>query len=438
MVCAAASARAVTSPTTMDAASDVLARPAMSGALHGEMGAGGSPLAGAPALVAPASGAGGRASGATIFYDGFEGGMSNWSVLPASGVPTWATSTYRAAAGSSSAYCVGSQIPAPGPYANNMNAQMIAGPFDLSAVSSATFQYKLYYNTEVDKDKVNAVVSIDNDMFYGGKYTGDSQGWVNGSIDLTNVYTLGHVCGKSQVWIVFFFVSDPAITYEGAYVDEVSITGSGGGGGGAVALSLSASPLTVPYNGSVTLEGALTDATSGALLPNRDVVWAWSQNDNLPREWFAGDTASSSTGSYSILIDNIMSRTYFALLFAGDGQYLAGQSNFVKVMARARLTPPAVPSRIRAGALITSWGTLMPPHPQNIGSHTRVFIERFLGGKWRALYDTYASLFRSTSSETKYGVPLRFKQAGKYRIQAVHQDIDHAKTTSSWRTFSAY
>ena len=438
MVCAAASASAATPSMTGKTVSAVLERSVGGKAMRAGTGATGSLLPFLPSLVASSSGAPRVGSGGAIFYDGFEGGMSNWSVWPTSGAPAWATTTYLAAAGSVSAYCAGSQIPAPGPYANNMNAQMIAGPFDLSAVSSATFQYKLYYNTEVDKDKVNAFVSIDNDMFYGGKYTGDSQGWVNGSIDLTNVYTLGNVCGKSQVWIAFFFVSDPAITYEGVYVDEVSITGSGGGGGGAVALSLSASPLTVPYNGSVTLEGALTDATSGALLPNRDVVWAWSQNDNLPREWFAGDTASSSTGSYSILIDNIMSRTYFALLFAGDGQYLAGQSNFVKVMARARLTPPAVPSRIRAGALITSWGTLMPPHPQNIGSHTRVFIERFLGGKWRALYDTYASLFRSTSSETKYGVPLRFKQAGKYRIQAVHQDIDHAKTTSSWRTFSAY
>jgi hypothetical protein len=210
------------------------------------------------------------------------------------------------------------------------------------------------------------------------------------------------------------------------------------GGSGAVALSLTAYPLTVPYKGTVTLEGALTDAVSGALLPNRDVVWAWSQNDNLPREWFAGDDpASSSSGEYSLPINNIMSRTYFVLQFAGDGQYSEGQSNFVKVMARAKLTPPAVASRVRAGVLITSWGTLKPPHELNIGSGTKVYWERYLGGRWRPIVSGFATSYRNTSSSTKYSVRMQYV-AGKWRVRAVHQDNDHAKTTSSWRTFTAY
>jgi len=444
MVCAAASASAATPSMTGKAASAALERPVGAKALLAGTGATGSLPPFVPALVAPASGAPRVGSGVTIFYDGFEGGMANWSLWSASGTPAWATTTYRAAAGSSSAYCAGSQIPAPGPYANNMNAQMVAGPFDLSSVTSATFQYKLNYVTERDKDFVDAFVSIDNAMFYGTSYTGDSQGWGSDSIDLTNVYTLGNVCGKSQVWIAFFFVSDPAVTYEGAYVDEVSITaGGGGGGGGEVILGLGAAPKTVPYHGTVYLAGALKEAASGSLLPNREVTWYAAQDDKITGSWFPQRTQISSTGEYStdFWIDRL---TYFAINFAGDGQYSEGWSNWVKVMAQAKLTPPAVPSRVPAYALITSWGTIKPPHTaaQNKVSHTKVYAQHYLGGKWGRAIAFFANSYRNVPSsgdptETQYSLSIRWA-SGKWRIRAVHQDSDHAKTTSSWRVFTAY
>ena len=74
---------------------------------------------------------------------------------------------------------------------------------------------------------------------------------------------------------------------------------------------------------------------------------------------------------------------------------------------------------------------------QNKASHTKVYWERYTGGKWRSVVSLYATLYRNTSTETKYGVRMMYAP-GKWRIRAVHQDDDHAKTTSSWRTFSAY
>ncbi|MEI6452248.1 MAG: hypothetical protein WCP98_20170, partial [Actinomycetes bacterium] len=223
MVFGAASASATAASKTGKTVSAMLERPGMVWAPHAGAGATRSLPALAPPVAASASGAPRVGSGGAIFYDGFEGGMSSWSVWSASGAPAWATTTYRAAAGSSSAYCMGSQIPGPGPYANNMNTYMRAGPFDLSSVTAATFRYKLYFITEMGKDWVSAMVSIDGDAFYGPGSSGSSQGWVDRSIDLTAVPTLGNVCGKSQVWILFVFQSDPAITYEGAYVDEVRV-----------------------------------------------------------------------------------------------------------------------------------------------------------------------------------------------------------------------
>jgi len=204
-------------------------------------------------------------------------------------------------------------------------------------------------------------------------------------------------------------------------------------------LVLSANQLIVPYNGSVSFTGALSDATTGALLPNRDVIWDYSQSDDPLTDLTEGGTLVSSTGNFSFQVGPIVRRTSFMLFFPGDSQYKESVSDFVKIMSLAKLTPPAVPSRVRAGMMITSWGTLKPLHTpaQNKASHTKVYWERYTGGKWRSVVSLYATLYRNTSTETKYGVRMMYAP-GKWRIRAVHQDDDHAKTTSSWRTFSAY
>ena len=530
-------------------------------ALHGERAATGSPLPFVPALAASASGAPGVGSGGTIFYDGFEQGpLPAWTV---DGNPTWANVNYRAAAGQWSAYCAGSAINPPGPYANNMAAWLVAGPFDLSAVTSATFNYKVYFNTESNKDWIDGMVSINGESFYGSGSSGNSQGWENRSIDLTNVATLGNVCGRSQVWIAFRFESDPAIVYEGAYVDEVSvvssssptptpgadddipgvaipaspftgsvsdpsdlddvfsvaltagqtltasITGPSGAdfrlylyapgtasvkepntpyvatvdpdaayprsfsysatqsgvyyldvyaetgagsytvtyssatGGGEAKLVLTADRTTVPYHGWVNLAGVLQDATSGSLLPNREVTWYAAQDIKLTGSWIPQGTETSTTGEYSqrFWLDKL---TWFAFTFGGDGQYPEGVSNWVQVKARAKVTPPAVPSRVRAYALITSWGTIKPAHTaaQNMASHTKVYAQHFLGGKWGRAISFFANAYRNVPSggdptETQYSLSLRWAP-GQWRVWAVHQDAEHLKSTSSWRMFTAY
>jgi hypothetical protein len=431
MAIGAVSASAGARSMTRSEASAVLERPVGTAVPSGEAGAPGRLVPFGPDLVPDAVRAPGVAVGSTIFYDGFEGAPQWDQVL---GDPTWAGTTYRSAAGQWSAYCAGSSINPPGPYYNNMSAWLVAGPFNLSNVTAATFQYMLNYATESDRDYVQAMVSLNGQNFYGYGYSGNSQGWKDNSIDLTNVPTLGDVCGYSQVWIAFMFESDSSIAYEGAYVDEVLVSGSAGGG--ASSLSLDASPLIVPYRGTVTLDGELRSVSSGALLPGQDIGWYWSQNDNIPRDWTFGATASSSTGFYSLPIGPIERRTYFVLEFAGDSQYDASESNFIKVMPRAKLTPPAIPSRVRAFMRITSWGTLKPRHAAGMGSHTKVYWQRFTGGRWRSVVSLYAQSYRNTPSETKYGVTLMYAP-GRWRVQAVHKDIDHAATASAWRYFTA-
>lgn len=377
---------------------------------------------------------GGKAAVTTIFSDGSEGSTSPWSVT---GNPTWAITTYRAAAGTHSSYCAGSAVAPPGPYFNNMDGWRVAGPFDLSALSAATFQFQMYVDTQVDKDWLWSLVSTNGTDFYGWGESGTSNGWVTRSRDLAAVPTLGNVCGKSQVWIAFRFTSDASIVAEGAYVDEVSVSGSGGGG--TAGLVLSADAEVVPYNGSVGLIGAILNAGSGALIPNKSIDVYATQENSLTADLVFLETLSSSTGEYSTRWGGIQKRTYFLTAFAGDTEY-PGEiySNLVKVMARALITPPAVPSTVPANVPITSWGTIKPLHSssQNHASHTKVIAEHYLGGAWRSVLTIFATKYKNSKSATSYAITLRYAP-GRWRVMGVHQDDDHAKSASAWRTFTA-
>lgn len=159
-----------------------------------------------------------------LLSEDFEDGTTGWTVGTAvAGRPTWASTTQRAALGQRSVYCSGSAIPAPGPYADDMNAWLVKGPFDLSCYAGATLTFTLFCDTQKNADKVCWYASTDNQHYYGIEMSGTATDWLDETFDLTTVPVLGNVCGKKQVWIAFNFRSDASVTREGAYVDEVEL-----------------------------------------------------------------------------------------------------------------------------------------------------------------------------------------------------------------------
>lgn len=107
-------------------------------------------------------------------------------------------------------------------YPNNARSSMEYGPFSLVGATAADLKFKLWLNTESDYDYVCYGASIDGTDFYGTCVSGNSGGWVDRTLDLSNVYTLGNLLGQPQVWVVLWFYSDSSITYsEGAYVDNI-------------------------------------------------------------------------------------------------------------------------------------------------------------------------------------------------------------------------
>ena len=153
-----------------------------------------------------------------IMSQTFEGSFpaSGWKAYADSGYVNafWDDITYRDYQGSYSAWCAdkGSSSSSAGSnYKNNMKAWMIYGPFSLKNTNNALLDFYYWNKSESNHDYFSWYASINGRNFYGYKVSGNSGGWKKQTLDLTNVYTLGNLTGKSQVWIGFLFKSDSKV-----------------------------------------------------------------------------------------------------------------------------------------------------------------------------------------------------------------------------------
>lgn len=154
----------------------------------------------------------------------FPPGQGNWNVT---GAPQWDDETYKPFTGSWSAWAAGGGTgalnPASGNYANNMNSWMIAGPFDLSLSLAPRVLFNWWNISEANYDRLYWLASTNGTNFHGYASSGNTGGWRFETFDLTSVPTLGNLAGQSRVWIAFRFQSDSTCTYQGAFVDNVTL-----------------------------------------------------------------------------------------------------------------------------------------------------------------------------------------------------------------------
>jgi len=160
-----------------------------------------------------------RNSGDWVAYmfDDFEGVFPGYWILE--GSPTWGGTDYRAASGTYSAWCAGSDYTPIHGYVNNMNAWMIDGPFDMTAAKNAELYFDYWVDTEADYDSLFVGVSTDGETFFGNIYSGDSEGWV-----FDELINLVEYAGVENLYVGVNFLSDDINSgYEGAYVDNVEL-----------------------------------------------------------------------------------------------------------------------------------------------------------------------------------------------------------------------
>jgi hypothetical protein len=172
----------------------------------------------------------------TIVSTDFEGSWpAPWTVYDTDGASYgeyyWGKRTCRVYQGSYSGWGVGAGAQGAGlacgsNYPNYAKAAMDYGPFSLVGATAADLKFKTWFNTEppgsIFYDYVAAYASIDGTNFYGAAWSGNSGGWMDATLDLSNVFTIGNLLGRPNVWVRLRFRSDPSETYaEGAYVDNI-------------------------------------------------------------------------------------------------------------------------------------------------------------------------------------------------------------------------
>ncbi len=168
----------------------------------------------------------------TILSEDFEGSFPGaWNVLDNNGssygVYMWGKRNCRPYAGSYSGWGVGggtngAALGCGSNYPDNADSWMVYGPFSLVGATAGDFSYKLWLYTENSNDGVSRLASINGTNFYGYYTSGNSAGWIDRTLDLTTVPTLGNLTGQTNVWVALRFFSNGSTNYaEGGYVDNI-------------------------------------------------------------------------------------------------------------------------------------------------------------------------------------------------------------------------
>ncbi len=167
----------------------------------------------------------------TTFEGGYPGFHSVWHAFDGNDIQMgeyyWGERNCRPLDGNGSGWAVGAgyhgaQLPCGSDYPDWASSWMVYGPFSLQGTTAADLHFNLWVNSERGVDGLCWLASVDNDHFYGYCGTGNSQGWTDRRLDLSNVPELGNLVGSTPVYVALAFVSDGSGHYpEGAYVDNV-------------------------------------------------------------------------------------------------------------------------------------------------------------------------------------------------------------------------
>lgn len=176
--------------------------------------------------VQNAGGGGGGPTPVTIFSEGFESNTvpgSVWSATDAngsSGLDYWGdqSSGARIHGGSWSAYCADNSTVNGQKYDNNMNADMtLINPISLTGYTNVQLSFWIWYATPNSSDYLSF-------QYWSGSAWTEQQRWYGSSSTWRNiVYSL---TGFTSLRFRFIFYSNASTTREGAYVDDIVLTGT--------------------------------------------------------------------------------------------------------------------------------------------------------------------------------------------------------------------
>jgi hypothetical protein len=118
----------------------------------------------------------------------------------------------------------GNILPCGSNYPNYADSYMTYGPFSTEiGYLSGEVKFRMYINTETGFDYLWVVAGNGGTNEWGYKVSGNSGGWLEGTLNLNNLDGLGSsVIGFPKVWIRFRFTSDYLVSVgEGVFVDDI-------------------------------------------------------------------------------------------------------------------------------------------------------------------------------------------------------------------------
>jgi hypothetical protein len=165
---------------------------------------------------------------ATLFSESFETTFpdNRWSLFTlGSAEVTWGTSSHQGP--SSTAWSAGSGPDFPGHGGTvppDSESWMIAGPFDLRDRANAELAFDLWLDTETEFDNFLVAASLDGESFTAFGRGQTTNGWLRIHQDLSAWGSLGQLTGNAEVYFAFIYQSDGSNAFEGAYVDNLTLT----------------------------------------------------------------------------------------------------------------------------------------------------------------------------------------------------------------------
>lgn len=195
----------------------------------------------------------------TVFYDGFESGLSDWTAQG-----TWGTSG-NAYAGALSA----SDSPG-GNYGSNLNISLTNNNlFDLSDYEYTALSYRIKFNCETNYDSIFAEVSSDGITWDKVNYHNSKQDWW--SLEVRN---LSEYIGANSLYLRYRLWTDGSVVRDGGFIDEVRLCAASTsplGQTATVALTPYNPPIQIPASGG-SFDYNI-EASNGGAAPVSGDVW---------------------------------------------------------------------------------------------------------------------------------------------------------------------
>ncbi|MFA5844820.1 MAG: hypothetical protein WC971_08350 [Coriobacteriia bacterium] len=248
----------------------------------------------------------------------------------------------------------------------------------------------------------------------------------------TATYTAPIAISAGGTTTVSYWSVDAVGNVEPTRTVLVRIDPSGGMRTSTLTLALSsttATALITTYWAPVTLVGTLLDAT-GTPLPDKTVIVESSSNGTTFTRAGTASAVATAPGVYRFAVRPIRG-VYYRLRFAGDLFSDASVSGRVRILPRAYLTVPTVPTYPRTRYSFTSAGYLKPRY--TAGAYTvRIQCYRLEGRVWR-LRRTFFARNANYSSYTRYSVLARLPYTGRWALRAYV-----GGTSTNAATYTAY